>query len=169
VAPPLISIRRAQAHDHPFLAAMLAEAVNWDPRQVALSAETVAADPQLDRYVAGWPRSTDLGVVAEADGVPVGAAWLRMFDPRAPGYGFIAEGTPELSIGVLPAWRDRGVGGRILDALFELARADRIQAISLSVAAANPARRLYERHGFVPVAEAGDAITMRLDLDAGAS
>lgn len=91
----MILIRRAQAHDHPFLAAMLVEAVNWDPGRVALSAETLAADPSLDRYVTGWPRSTDLGVVAE-DGAPRVRAGRRCRGRGhdAPGSRFRSELTP---------------------------------------------------------------------------
>jgi GNAT superfamily N-acetyltransferase len=160
----VIAIRRADGRDRAFLEAMSVEAANWDPARPAMSAEAVAAVPELRRYIAGWPRPTDLGVVAEADGVPIGAAWLRSFSATAPGYGFISEGIPELAIGVVPGWRGGGVGGRLLDALVDLARASGIVAISLSVEVANPARRLYERRGFRPVAGDGGAVTMRLDL-----
>jgi GNAT superfamily N-acetyltransferase len=139
-------------------------AVNWDPDRAALPAEAVAADPELRRYVAGWPRSGDLGLIAEAEGAPVGAAWLRTFDAADPGYGFIEIGIPELSIGVAPGSRGRGIGGLLLDSLLTLARRRGIGAISLSVERANSARRLYERRGFLGVKDDGAAVTMRLDL-----
>ena len=160
----MIEIREAGADDAAFIWSMAVEAVNWDPDGVAYSPEVLAAQPTLTRYVAEWPRPTDLGVVAEADGVPVGASWLRFFAATEPGYGFLAEDIPELAIGVAPGWRGRGVGGRLIDALIDRARARAIGAISLSVDAANPARRLYERHGFQAAGDHGDAITMRLDL-----
>jgi GNAT superfamily N-acetyltransferase len=160
----MIEIRPARADDLEFIESMVVEAVNWDPARPPMSAEAIAAEPTLDRYLAGWPRPSDLGVVAEADGVAVGASWLRFFRATEPGYGFIAEGIPEVSIGVLLRWRGQGIGGRMLDALFDLARARGIGAVSLSVEAANPARRLYERRGFRSVQGDGDSITMRLDL-----
>jgi GNAT superfamily N-acetyltransferase len=160
----VIEIRLAGADDLAFIESMVVEAVNWDSERVPLSPEAIAAEPTLHRYVSGWPRPTDLGVVAEADGLPIGASWMRYFDATEPGYGFLAEDIPELSIGVAAVWRGRGVGGRLLDAMIALARARAIGAISLSVEAANPARRLYERRGFRPVVDDGDAITMRLDL-----
>ncbi len=160
----MIEIREANADDAAFIWSMAVEAVNWDPDGVAYSPEVLAAQPTLDRYVAGWPRPTDLGVMAEADGVPIGASWLRFFDANEPGYGFLAEDIPEFAIGVAPGWRGRGVGGGLIDALIGRARARAIGAISLSVDAANPARRLYERCGFQPAADHGEAITMRLDL-----
>jgi GNAT superfamily N-acetyltransferase len=160
----VIEIRQARADDAAFIRSMLVEALNWDPHRVALSPEAIAAEPTFGRYIAGWPRPSDLGVVAEADGVLIGASWMRVFDATEPGYGFLAEDIPELSIGVAPGWRGRGVGGRLIDAMIGLARERAIGAISLSVEAANPARRLYERRGFQTAVGHGDAITMRLDL-----
>jgi GNAT superfamily N-acetyltransferase len=160
----VIAIRLATADDRAFIDSMVVEAVNWNPAHPPLSPEAIAADPVFARYVAGWPRPSDIGVVAEVDGSPVGAAWLRFFDGTDPGYGFIADTIPELSIGVVAGWRGRGVGGLLIEDLATIARARGIASISLSVEAANPARRLYERIGFRTVVAEGDALTMRLDL-----
>jgi GNAT superfamily N-acetyltransferase len=161
----VIEIRQARSDDRAFIESMAVEAVNWDPARPALSPQAIAAEPTFGRYFAGWLRPDDLGVVAEADGVAVGAAWLRFFEASEPGYGFIAADIPEISIGVRQGWRDQGIGGRLLERLIDLARARRIGAISLSVEPANSAKRLYERHGFHPVGRNGDAVTMRIDLD----
>ena len=110
---------------------------------------------------------------------PIGAAWYRVFDSGTPGYGFVADDIPEISIGVYPECRGQRVGSLLLGTLLSRARGDGYRAISLSVAAANPARRLYLRHGFEPTtpdAAASDAgepdagapdisITMVLELD----
>ena len=98
------------------------------------------------------------------DGRPVGAAWYRLFSADEPGYGFLDEATPEVSIAVDPAFRGRGVGTALLDALCERARGDGLPALSLSVERDNPARRIYERRGFVEVEGTADACTMRIDL-----
>ena len=160
----VIEIRPARSDDRGFIESMAVEAVNWDPTRLALSPEAIAAEQTFGRYLDGWLRPDDLGVVAEADGAAVGAAWLRFFKASEPGYGFIAADIPEISIGVRAGWRGQGIGGLLLDRLVDLARARRIGAISLSVEPANPAKRLYERHGFRPVGSSGDAVTMRLDL-----
>ena len=160
----VISIRRAGDGDLPFLDAMVSAVVNWDPTRMSLSPEAIADEPELQRYLVGWPRATDIGLVAENDGVPIGAAWLRYFDAAEPGYGFLDESIPELSIGVVQEWRGRGVGSRLLEALIDLARERGDEAISLSVEARNPALGLYERHGFRPIAVVGEALTMRRDL-----
>ena len=53
-----------------------------------------------------------------------------------------------LDITVLPAWRGQGLGTRCLQTLAERAAA-RGQGLSIQVEIHNPARRLYERLGFV--------------------
>lgn len=106
-----------------------------------------------------------LGVVAEIDGAPVGVAWLCQWTDAERGFGFLAVGIPELSIAVFEGHRGQGVGTALLNALLRQARQDGMTAISLSVSAENPAVRLYERLGFVPVLhEPGGSITMRCAL-----
>ena len=84
--------------------------------------------------------------VDRASGERVGAAWYRLLTEEAPGYGFVAPGVPELGMGVAEAFRGRGVGGALLGALMERARAEGFGALSLSVEDGNdPAARLYER------------------------
>jgi len=53
-----------------------------------------------------------------------------------------------LDIALLPAWRGQGLGTRCLQALAEQAAAAG-RALSIQVEIHNPARRLYERLGFV--------------------
>src|SRR3954470_23103117 len=132
---------------------MLYEAVNWrdDGAEERPALEEQLAQPELRRYVEGWGRKDDLAVVAlDRVDEPIGAAWYRIFDAGEPGYGFVATDVPELSIAVYPECRGQRVGSLLLGTLVNRARTDGYRAISLSVAAANPARRLYERHGFAP-------------------
>jgi GNAT superfamily N-acetyltransferase len=49
---------------------------------------------------------------------------------------------------VLPAYQRRGIGGYLLRRLIEDAKQAQI-GLRLTVLQANPARRFYERHGFV--------------------
>jgi ribosomal protein S18 acetylase RimI-like enzyme len=57
-----------------------------------------------------------------------------------------------LDIALLPAWRGRGIGTRCLQTLAREADA-RHQALGIHVEIHNPARRLYERLGFVAEGE----------------
>jgi GNAT superfamily N-acetyltransferase len=83
----------------------------------------------LAYYITGRPRS-DRGVIAEASGVPIGAAWLRLMPADDPGYAFVAPDVPELSIGVITAWRGRGVSRALLRAAAAQARAHGAARIS---------------------------------------
>ncbi len=164
-------LRQATAEDTPALTAALLEAVNWDG-QARFTVEQLLADPRLAHYVTDWPRPSDFGTVATDDGAGrggdgevLGAGWCRLLDATDPGYGYLADDIPEVTIGVAPAHRGRGVGSALLAALIEQARARGHRAISLSVEDGNRARALYERVGFTAVGRNGGSDTMRLHLD----
>ena len=96
-------IRNGSFADVPFMRSMLAHAYAW--RVNALD-----ADIPLTRYVDNWGRAGDLALVAHETGNRVGAAWFRLFTAGEPGYGFVDEQTPELSISVVPSRRRHGRG-----------------------------------------------------------
>jgi ribosomal protein S18 acetylase RimI-like enzyme len=145
--------------DERFLWAMLLQAAHAGD-EVA-SPDDLRAIPALARYVEGWGRPGDVGVIAvvpagggegadHAGGRPVGAAWVRLLVGAGAGYGWVDDATPELAIAVEPGWEGRGVGRAMLARLLADVEG-RFPAVSLSVRSDNPARRLYARLGFVEV------------------
>ena len=112
----------------------------------------IRANPDLIGYVEGWKTVGHVGVIAELDDMPVGAAWLR-----APAGGgdsnpvFVDHDTPELAVAVEPGYEGRGIGSTMMRDLFDDVTG-RFPAVVLSVRAENPAVRLYERLGFETVA-----------------
>ena len=146
-------IRQAGPQDVRFLRDMLKHAYHWRLNQ----------DPDLPvaRYVNNFGRRGDAGLIAWENG-PVGAAWYRLFPARQPGFGFVDEQTPELTIAVVPGRRGSGLGGQLLAALLERARAEGHKAISLS--AEKDHTGLYERYGFRPLEDKNGTVTMRADL-----
>ncbi len=159
----MATVRRATAEDAPFLRQVLAIAADWRPDAEVRSVVEVMADPALAHYVAGWPAPGDAGFVVD-EHRPVGAAWWRFFTEHDPGFGFVDRTTPELSIGVTPGSRGRGLGTALLEALIAEARHQGIPALSLIVETDNPARSLYERFGFVTIDRAVGSHTMVLEL-----
>jgi ribosomal protein S18 acetylase RimI-like enzyme len=155
----MVCIRPAGADDAPFLQQMLVLAADWRSGDPVRPVADVMAEPSLARYVAGWPREGDVGFIAEEERA-VGAAWWRYFPRDDPGYGFVDEATPELSIGVVDEARGRGVGTLLLRALVGEARRRALPGLSLSVESDNPAVSLYERLGFVTVSAMGNALTL---------
>jgi ribosomal protein S18 acetylase RimI-like enzyme len=152
------NIRPLTSEDEPTLWEMLYFALQ---RQGEAPGRDAVRRPELARYVEGWGRPGDRGFLAQdAENGPVlGAAWLRLPIGEHKGYGFVDETTPELAFAVHPEHRKRGIATALLT---QLARSTvDEEAISLSAAAGNPARRLYERFGFKVVQESADAIKMR--------
>ncbi len=154
-----VTLRAACADDGPFLAQMLVQAAFWRPDQTPGAAVDVLADPALAHYVQGWPRPTDVGVIAEVS-EPVGAAWIRLFRSDDPGYGFVDESTPELTIAVLPGHRRQGIGRQLLEHLAAQARVAGHVRLSLSVEHDNQALQLYRRIGFREVGRSANSLTM---------
>lgn len=152
--------------DRDVLTDALLWAVNWHPQR-RMTREQALAQQLIARYVRDWPRPGELGVVADVDRDPVGAAWLRLSTADDPGFGWVADDVPELSIGVAPSWRGRGIGTRLLRALQGHAREAGVRAVSLSVEDGNAAARLYRREGFVVVRSDHGAVTMLADLTDG--
>ena len=118
----------------------------------------------VSRYVRGMGAARDTALIALENGFPVGAAWYRIFSDDEPGYGFVDEETPELAIAVVPSKRGHGIGDELLRELIAKAQAAGYGRLSLSVEPGNPARKLYERHGFDVVDEGADAWTMVASL-----
>jgi ribosomal protein S18 acetylase RimI-like enzyme len=143
MSPPETGIRSRAAtqDDLPILWDFLAIAA-YEP-----DADAAKAVPFAAAHLAGWQRPQDFGFVAERDGVAIGAAWARQFTPDKQPAFFVDEHTPEITIGVKPHIRGRGVGGMLLHALFAEA-ARRGVSLCLNVRHDNPAQRLYERVGF---------------------
>ena len=154
------SIREAQGADARFLGDMLVEAANWDAASTRPRI-AILEDPTVTRYIAGWKRPGDIGSVAVDDaGTPVGACWARLFPANDPGYGFVAVGVPELTLGVNALWRARGVGRALLQAIARQAAASGYARLSLSVERANYAQRLYVSEGYATVESSQDEDTM---------
>ncbi|MCX8212898.1 MAG: GNAT family N-acetyltransferase [SAR202 cluster bacterium] len=91
---------------------------------------------------------------------PPGAAGFSLFYTDNPGYGFIDESIPEVSIAVLGSFRCRGIGTELLSTLLEKAADAGFQALSLSVSKDNPALQLYEKLEFAKVKSAEWSWTM---------
>ncbi|MCX5120257.1 GNAT family N-acetyltransferase [Micromonospora sp. NBC_00362] len=157
-------IRAATSADREFLVDMLVEAINWLPER-NWSREQILANAALAHYVTGWMRPDDFGLVAmDPADRPVGAAWFRYLTAADPGYGYVGDDVPELTIGVVETWRGRGVGRVLLRAVLDAARERGIRTVSLSVERANFAARLYAAEGFRTVESFEDADTMVAEI-----
>ncbi|MEZ4647772.1 MAG: GNAT family N-acetyltransferase [Candidatus Eisenbacteria bacterium] len=109
------------------------------------------------RLASGTESADSHPVVATLDGAWVGLAWGRM-DPDDPSVAHLYQ------MWVAPEARGRGVARGLLDSVIEWAHSRRATKLLLEVTCGDtPARRLYERAGFVPD---GDPIPLRPGEDA---
>ena len=150
------AFRDIEPADAPFLLEMLRLTVAW---QIVPTADGMPPPVLVPPYAFDdLGRPGDGGVIVTYDGEPVGACWYRInltarrHDDRP---------VPELLLAVMPAHRAHGIGGRLLDRAIEQARAGGHSAIDLVVELDNPARGMYERRGFQPLAGAPAAPDMR--------
>jgi GNAT superfamily N-acetyltransferase len=153
-------IRSLTPTDQSFLWEMLYQALYVPIGQPALPREIIDR-PELARYVEDWGGAGDEGFLA-IDTVTqqsIGAVWLRQFTQANPGYGYVDDAIPELSIAVLPDYRAQGIGTQLLTHLFTSSLGQ--QSISLSVSIDNPAVRLYQRFGFAVVTRSAESLVMR--------
>ena len=94
----------------------------------------------------------------------VGAIWGRKFHAENKGYGYVDNNTPEISMAVKKAFRNRGIGTALLSQIECAFNEIGIQKISLSVDKLNPAKALYDRNGYTVYEEKGTSLTMIKDI-----
>lgn len=157
-------MRPATADDVAHIKWALYLALAWNPDRELPPAELTLAHPEALRYHRDWGRAGDLGVIAERGQALVGVAYCRLFTPQDHGHGYVDERTPEIAIAVDKRERGQGLGAILLHALAEQARAAGFTQLSLSVDTDNPARRLYERAGYLTISADEDGTRMLLAL-----
>ncbi|GAB2627771.1 hypothetical protein GCM10009696_36350 [Kocuria himachalensis] len=143
------SLRPLLAADSALLATATLENLNWCRER--FTATDLSTRPEFSHYTVVDPQRGDFGWVAEAGKDAVGVVWAQYLPPDNPGYGFLAEDTPEVSLWVRDDWRGQGVGRALLRLVQDDARARGVPRLSLSVEAGNYAKKLYAAEGFVDV------------------
>ncbi len=148
-------IRGIDEFDREFLEQMFVVAADWNPQR-ALGEDHWRAEGMMQKYVGPWREGSDFGFLVEGQAEPLGAIWMRYFEAADPGYGFVDEQTPEITLGVREGFRGEGIGRLLLQAAQEAAPG----RLSLSVEDGNRAVGLYQSVGFVPVGRVGNSTTM---------
>ena len=89
-------MRELRADDRDLLLEATLCNVNWVEER--FTRDDVLTNPYFRHYYDPWQES-DFGYVAEnSNGEAIGVVWLRFFTADDPGFGFVDEATPELSI-----------------------------------------------------------------------
>jgi GNAT superfamily N-acetyltransferase len=116
------------------------------------SAETLDDHPELEQYHRNYGNCNgDIGVYVTVDHKIAGGAWVRML-PN--GFGRLDNATPELTIAVLPEYRNQELATLLMEQLFNEA-AKIFPKVSLSVEEESPAVTFCGRLGFEKVEGSG--------------
>jgi ribosomal protein S18 acetylase RimI-like enzyme len=106
-------------------------------------------------------RRGDFGILATAHEndndkeLVLGGAWIRLLGTQGMATAYndhIQNDIPELAMAVVPNYRGKGIGSKLLSEFLTVAKQNGIQQINLSCRTDNvAAMRLYERHGFIKI------------------
>jgi GNAT superfamily N-acetyltransferase len=148
-----LHVRPATLDDEPFLRALYASvraaeigALEW-PESVVEAFLRLQYDARSADYRRRCPDAVQELLLVE--GEPAGRLWVDRS----------GEAWRVLDVALLPAWRGLGFGAHCLALLLDEAHAAGMP-VELQVAVGNPARRLYERFGFVVTA--GDDVYLSM-------
>ena len=115
------------------------------PEGVEAPAWDIIERPELRIYYEDF--GSHLGdhcLVAEAAGKVVGAVWTRIMND----YGHVDDETPSFAISLLPEYRNKGIGTRLMREMLSLLKEHGYKQASLAVQKANYAVRMYKEVGF---------------------
>jgi ribosomal protein S18 acetylase RimI-like enzyme len=151
--PSGITLRPVGSSDRDFLLQVYASTREEELRLVDWSADQKAAFVRMqfeaqDAYYREHYRPATFDVI-ELDGEPVGRLYVARWEDEI----------RIIDIALLPDHRGRGIGTRLLEELLAEG-AETGKSVSVHVELNNPARRLYERLGFVPAGERGLYVLM---------
>lgn len=153
-------IREMKEAEYPLLDNFLYEAV-FIPEGAVPPARTITALPELQVYIKDFGKGKDdIAYVAEVDEKVVGAVWCRIMDD----YGHVDDKTPSLAMSILPEYRGKGIGTKLLATFFKALKGKGYKQLSLFVQKQNYAVGMYRKAGFQIVLESGDEFVMLMHL-----
>lgn len=153
-------IRPIKSSEYEILDNFLYEAI-FIPEGIASPPKSVIEKPELQVYVEDFGRKDDYCLVAETDGVIIGAVWVRIMKD----YGHIDDNIPSLAISLYKNFRGRKIGTTLLLNMLSLLKSKGYEKISLSVQKENYACRMYIKSGFEIVGENDEEYIMVCDLN----
>ena len=140
-----IIYRLATSNDIAFMSQILVDAAAASG--VNMSVHDLPNNPDTYQYIEGFPKGSDVGIIAEITNKQmIGAAWIRLLPTDE---HVVTYPLPELTMGVIPECRRMGIGERMMEELYKAAIAMNIPEISLGVHKENlPAVNLYWKQGW---------------------
>lgn len=154
-------VRPIQPQEIPLLENFLYEAI-YIPEGVLPPPKSIIQNEDLQVYIRDFgQRPDDKCLIAESDGMIVGAVWCRIMKD----YGHIADDIPSLAISLYKEYRNKGIGTDLLRQMILLLRREGYNKVSLSVQKENYATKMYLKAGFAILRETTEEYIMALDLN----
>lgn len=155
-----VILRKLCAEEAGLLKDFLYEAI-FIPEGVEAPPKDIVERPELRIYYECFGTgAADLCLVAEADGHVVGAVWTRIMDD----YGHVDDETPSFAISLIPEYRAKGIGTRLMRNILNLLKEQGFKRASLAVQKANYAVRMYKNVGFEIIDENDEEYIMLCTL-----
>lgn len=144
-----IEIRKLKDGEHELLEDFLYEAI-FIPKGVEAPPRNIIELPELQVYITDFgKRPDDICFLAETDGKPAGAVWVRVMED----YGHLEEGVPSFAISLYKEYRGQGIGTVLMERMLQELAERGYEKASLAVQKANYAVRMYQKVGFEIVGE----------------
>lgn len=120
------------------------------PEGIEAPPKSIINQPDIQVYVSDFGKQKDdYCLLAEIDGVVVGAVWVRIMND----YGHIDNETPSLAISIHKEYRGYGIGTALMEQLLSSLKEKGYKKTSLAVQKANYAFKLYLKVGYEIVDE----------------
>lgn len=154
-------IRKYESQDLEFYKHMAYEAVFWDKSKNPPTFEEAQSLDFIQVILKDWTkREGDIGLIALDGKNYMGAVWVRYWNDDINIRGYYKADVPVLVIAIDEAYRARGLGVSLINALIETCKSKGIQEISLCVSKKNHAEKLYVKTGFKHHLDIGDSWIM---------
>ena len=155
-----VILRKLCAEEAGLLKDFLYEAI-FIPEGVEAPARDIVERPELRIYYECFGTdAADHCLVAEADEHVIGAVWTRIMND----YGHVDDETPSFAISLIPEYRGKGIGTRLMRNMLSLLNERGYKQVSLAVQKANYAVRMYKNVGFKIVDENDEEYIMLCTL-----
>lgn len=153
-------IREMKDSEVSILEDFLYEAI-YIPEGVISPPKSIINEPELQVYIKKFGYDeTDIALVAEVNGIIVGAVWARIMND----YGHIDNETPSLAISLLKKFRNKGIGTQLMKKILVLLKDNGFKRASLSVQKENYATKMYLNLGFRIIKQTDEEYLMVIDL-----
>ena len=159
-----IFYRFLDADDLWFLKEMLFEAIYLPPDEKKKLTPEILNHPQIKLYHENWGRKGDIAIIALDVEKPVGCIWTRLYTNEYPGFGFIDDSIPEVSVALVEEYRGKGIGTKLFELILNECKKSGYSCLSLSVDAVNQSYKLYKRIGFTDHCFKDGTYTMKIIL-----